>query len=451
VPEPGAANRSLPDELLARHFAVEGGELVIGGQRASGLIERFGSPLFVYDAALIHERVRALRAALPPQFDLCYSMKANPNPAVVSLMVRQGLGIEIASAGELLRALAVGCPADRILFAGTGKTTAELQLAVSRGIGEIHLESLGEARRLADVSAAAGACTRVSLRVNPSAAVEGGGMRMGARSVAFGIDEDQLEDVVAAVMDSPSLELVGLHLFVGTQILDAGTLLRQYAEGLNIARRLSVRIGRPLDTVDLGGGLGIPYFPGEARLDLDALRSGLAELFVNITDDAAFRSTRFVLEPGRFLVGEAGVYLATVTDVKRSRDKGFVVTDGGMHHHLAASGNLGQTIKRNFPIVIANRVGEAATSTVDVVGPLCTPLDTIGRGVALPATEPGDIVAVLQSGAYGLSSSPAGFLSRPLPAEVLVDEQGHPHCARTAGRAEDYADLTGFSLGPVRG
>ena len=424
-------------ELIHRHFSVHEGELRVGGVGVGAIAEAIGTPVFVYDTDILQRQLDLLRGTLPDRFHLCYSVKANPNPAILRFFVEQGVGLEIASSGELVQALAAGCAASRILFAGPGKTEAELTMAVDRGIGEIHVESLTEALRLGRVARSAGRKVRVALRVNPSAEVEGGGMRMGARAVPFGIDEDQLEPVVAAILQEPFLEIVGLHLFVGTQILDHEVLLRQYQEGLKIARGLADRIGRPLETVDLGGGLGVPYFPHEKRLDMAALGEGLQALSREVAGDPRLAGARFLLEPGRFLVAEAGVYVSRVTDVKISRGKTFVVTDGGMHHHLAASGNLGQTIKRNFPQAVLNRLDQAPVGPADVVGPLCTPLDTLGRGVMLPAVEVGDLVGVFQSGAYGASASPVGFLSRPAPAEVLV-EGGEIRVVRSPGTPEDY-------------
>ena len=427
----------LAAELVARHFGVRDGELQVGGVPIGAIAARFGTPLFVYDRGILQRQLDGLRGALPERFSLCYSVKANPNAAILRFFVEQGVGLEIASSGELVQALAAGCAADAILFAGPGKTEAELALAVSSGIGEIHLESLTEALRLGRLSREAGRRMRVALRVNPSADVEGGGMRMGGRAVPFGIDEEQLEPVIAAVLAEPFLDLVGVHLFVGTQILRHEVLLRQYAEGLQIARRVADRIGRPLETVDLGGGLGVPYFPSEPWLDLAALGAGLQRLADEAAGDPRLAKARFLLEPGRFLVAEAGVYVCRVNDVKTSRGKTFAVTDGGMHHHLAASGNLGQTIKRNFPQALLNRLDQPGIGPVDVVGPLCTPLDMLGRGVELPRVEVGDLVGVFQSGAYGASASPVGFLSRPTPAEVMVDA-GSLHLVRPAGSPADY-------------
>jgi diaminopimelate decarboxylase len=265
-----------------------------------------------------------------------------------------------------------------------------------------------------------GVRARAGLRVNPGAEVQGGAMRMGGKPAPFGVDEESLDEVTDTLLADPAVEFRGLHIFSGTQILDATVLVNQYRRGLEIARRLAARLGRPLATLDFGGGLGVPYFATESPLDMHKLREQLQALMAEIEGDRRLAGTRFLVEPGRYLVAEAGVYVARVNDIKVSRGKTFYILDGGMNHHLAASGNLGQVIKRNFPLAVVNRLGEPTSQSVDVVGPLCTPLDTLARDASLAPAEVGDLVGIFQSGAYGLSASPLGFLSHPTPAEVLV-------------------------------
>jgi diaminopimelate decarboxylase len=429
--------RNLVAELVERNFTVRAGELLVGGVPIDEIVRQHGTPLFVYDEQTLARQYQALRSALPGRFTIHYSVKANPNQAIIRSFLGQGAGLEIASAGELHQALSAGCPAERILFAGPGKTEEELRAALSAGIGEIHAESLLECQRIARLAEGLHRRAKISLRVNPSAAVEGGGLRMGAKPVAFGIDEDQVDAVVDRVLKMPTIEIVGLHLFMGTQILDAATLLTQYQAGLEIGRKLAARIGRPLETIDFGGGLGIPYFPHEHTLDLVTLKSGLAPMIEALANDPLLGTARFIVEPGRFLVGEAGIYVSRVNDVKISRGKKFAIVDGGMHHHLAASGNLGQTIKRNFPVAVLNKLDQPASENIEVVGPLCTPLDVLARGIDLPAVEVGDLIGVFQSGAYARAASPLGFLSHPSPAEVLV-QNGQFRLVRRRGKVEDY-------------
>ncbi|QCI69121.1 type III PLP-dependent enzyme [Phreatobacter stygius] len=350
-----------------------------------------------------------------------YSIKANPNPGVIGVLIGQGAGVEIASLGEYRLARSAGADPSRILFAGPGKRAEELAVVLREGIGEIHLESLEEIARIERLIEAGGVPAPVAIRFNPVAEVQGGAMRMGGRPAPFGFDEEELDGVVDQVEASAAFDLRGVHMFAGTQILDADMLAGQWAHGLAVARRVAARIGRPLKTIDLGGGLGIPYYIGEAALDLERLATHIPALAEALAADPLTRDAQVVVEPGRFLVGPAGVYVACVLAAKTSRGSRFLVTDGGMHHHLAASGNLGQIIKRDYPVLAPARMGEPATVTASLAGPLCTPLDMIARKAELPDLREGDLVAVLQSGAYGLSASPVNFLGHPLPREVLVD------------------------------
>lgn len=408
--------------LIARHFDATAGELSVGDVAVSGIVDRFGSPLFVYDAAVLDRKWTQLRAALPQEFQIYYSVKANPNRAILRRFIEKGCGLEIASAGEFHQALQAGCSPGHILFAGPGKTEAELEFVLKQGIGELHAESLLEIKRVGAICRRLGTHARVALRINPSGEAQGGAMRMGGKSAPFGIDEEQVEGVLDQVLSESALEFQGIHLFAGTQILDDAILVNQYRKGLEIAKRVAHRLQRPLHTVDFGGGLGIPYFAHEQTLNLDRLRESLRAMMDGIRRDPMFAGTTFIVEPGRFLVGESGIYVTRITDIKVSRGKTFLILDGGMNHHLAASGNLGQVIKRNFPVAILNKLDKEATEVVDLVGPLCTPLDTLARDVSLPKAEVGDLVGVFQSGAYARAASPLGFLSHPTPCEVMVQD-----------------------------
>jgi diaminopimelate decarboxylase len=415
----------LAASLTAKYFPKSRDSLVIGDISVTQLAEIYGTPLFLYDRAILDAKFDALRVALPERFSIYFSIKANPSIAVVKHFLSRGCGLEIASAGEFQRALDAGCAPERILFAGPGKSEKELELVLSHGIGEIHMESLTEAKRIAAISHRLNRRAHVAIRINPASEAEGGAMRMGGRPAPFGMDEEILDEVLETILAEPQLDLCGIHLFTGTQILDASILIGQYRHGLGLARRVAKRLGHPLRTIDFGGGLGIPYFAHEHELNLDSLRDGLATFCAELEYDASLADTRFIVEPGRFLAGEAGIYLARITDIKVSRGKKFLIVDGGMNHHLAASGNLGQTIKRNYPIVLANKLSAPSEEVVDIVGPLCTPLDTLARGVTLPRAKIGDLVAIFQSGAYGRSASPLGFLSHPPPAEIWIDAGQH--------------------------
>ena len=411
---------ALASALIARNF---GGAdvLEIGGIPVTDLAAQHGTPLYVFDAALARRSLHALHDAVDGFAEIYYSIKANPNPDVARIFVGAGCGIEIASGNEFRAAIAAGCKSQDILFAGPGKGEEELAFTLSAGIGEIHAESFEEIAILGRLARALARTVPVSLRINPIAAASGGAMRMGGKPAAFGFDEETLPDALAALASQDGVRFSGVHLFAGTQILDAATLLAQWSHGLDVAARAADLSGQALHTIDLGGGLGIPYHGADHALDLAAVKSGIAALAARKAAHPLLRDARVVLEPGRYLVGEAGMYLMRVRSVKLSRGQRFVVTDGGMHHHLAASGNLGQVIKKDFPIVAAEKLSAPAQDVATLVGPLCTPLDTLGRQTALPALAAGDLIAVLQSGAYGLTASPNGFLSHPLPREIVLN------------------------------
>ena len=423
--------------LINQHFSSLHGELHIGSIAATDLVERYGTPLFVYDSQVLNQKWTLLRTTLPPEFSIYYSIKANPNRIILQHFLNKGCGLEIASGGEFHQASSAGCPLDKIIFAGPGKTEAELELVLAQGIGEIHVESLLEAKRIGMIGRRLGRQCQIALRVNPTEEAQGGAMRMGGRATPFGIDEENLDAVLSRLMAESSIALSGIHLYVGTQILDHNILARQYRKGIDIARQISARLERPLKTVDFGGGLGIPYFPNERELEMDELRQFLAALMLELRDDPTFAGTRFIVEPGRFLVGESGIYIVRVNDIKVSRGKKFLIIDGGMNHHLAASGNLGQVIKRNFPLAILNKLDHPVEETVDVVGPLCTPLDVLARAAVLPKAEVGDLIGIFQSGAYVRTASPLGFLSHLPPPEVWVDGD-RDYQIRRRGTYDDY-------------
>lgn len=435
--------------LAERHFRVRRGELHVEDVAVSQLAGRYGTPFFVYSESVIEAACESLRLCLPDGMGFYYSVKANPTQAILRQMLAWCDGLEIASAGELAQARAAGCSPGRIIFAGPAKTDAELHLALEAGVGELHVESLGEVERLARIAAEMHRFAGISVRVNPSAAVQGGSMRMGGRPTAFGIDEEQLPAVLARVLAEPWLELRGLHVYAGTQILDHNVLLLQYRHALDIARRIVDATGITLRTIDFGGGWGVPLFPHESPLDLASLHTGLVELLAEIRNDERLATARPVIEPGRFLVASSGIYVARVIDIKTSHGTKFVLLDGGMNHHLAASGNLGQTIKRNFPIAALNRMDEPLGEPVELVGPLCTPLDTLGRKVSLPDVAVGDLIGILQAGAYARSASPTAFLSHPAPPEVWVSGSEH-RLVRRRGGVEDLLSDQSVAESPAR-
>jgi diaminopimelate decarboxylase len=393
------------------------GELQLGGVPLSRLARRVGqTPLYAYDRTLLARRVRAVRAALPPGIGLHYAVKANPMPALVGFMCPLVDGLDVASAGEMQVALDAGADPAHVSFAGPGKREAELQQAVAAGV-LVNVESFREVALLADASQRQGLPARVAVRVNPDFELRGAGMRMGGGAKPFGVDAEQVPPLLAE-MGAAGLQFEGFHLYPGSQNLKGDLIAQGLMQSCELVLRLGAHAPAPVRQVNLGGGWGIPYFGGERALDLGPVTEALAQVQARLV--AEWGQARAVLELGRYLVGEAGVYVARVLDRKTSRGQVFLVTDGGMHHHLAASGNFGQVIRRNYPVAIGHRMGEAPTETVSVVGPLCTPLDVLAERVELPEAAPGDLVVVFQSGAYGPSASPQAFLGHPACVEVLV-------------------------------
>jgi len=398
-------------------FAVRQGELVVGGKRLSTLAEQVGqTPFYAYDRALLKARVAELRSALPAAVKLHYAMKANPMPAVVGLMTGLVDGIDVASAGELKVALDAGANPQEVSFAGPGKRDAELRQAVAAGV-LVNLESFREVGALAAFSQALGLPARVAVRVNPDFELKGSGMKMSGGPKQFGVDAEQVPALLKEVA-AAGLAFEGFHLYAGSQNLRSGSICEAQQKSYELALRLAQDAPMPVRFLNLGGGFGIPYFPGEQRLDLMPIGDNLAQLLQRAQTELP--QAEFVIELGRYLVGEAGVYVTRVVDRKVSRGLVYLVADGGLHHHLAASGNFGQVVRKNYPVCIGTRADAPETEVASVVGPLCTPLDLLADRMKLAPAQVGDLVVVFQSGAYGASASPQAFLGHPACVEVLV-------------------------------
>jgi len=401
-------------------FPVVDDCLQVGGIPLTRLAQRVGqTPFYAYDRAQVDARVQSLRAHLPAGVELHYSIKANPMPALVQHLAGLVDGLDVASAGEMRVALDTGIDPADISFAGPGKRDAELAQAVAAGVC-VHAESEREIRALARIGAEQGIAPLLVLRINPDFELKGSGMRMGGGAKQFGIDAEEAPRLLALAGEL-GLDVLGFHIFSGSQSLKADAIVETQARTVDLALALAAASPSPVRMLNIGGGFGIPYFPGEARLDLVPIGEALAVQAARVR--TALPQARLSIELGRYLVGEAGIYVARVIDRKVSRGQVFLVTDGGLHHHLAASGNFGQVIRKNYPVAIGNRVeGKegAGREAVSVVGPLCTPLDLLAERMELPHADVGDLVVVFQSGAYGPSASPSAFLGHPTVVEVLV-------------------------------
>ena len=406
-----------PIHAPMEQFAAQDGELHIGPYKLSTLAARVGqTPFYAYSRDLLRARVAQLRHALPPQIKLHYAMKANPMPAVVGLMAGLVDGIDVASAGELQVALDACADPAEISFAGPGKRDPELRQSVAAGV-LVNVESMRELPVLAAASQELGLPARVAVRVNPDFELKGSGMKMGGGPKQFGVDTEQVPDMLAFIARE-GLDFEGFHLFAGSQNLRAESICEAQQKSFELALRLAQHAHTPVRFLNLGGGFGIPYFPGERPLDLAPIGQNLAAIVERAKNELP--QAGIVIELGRYLVGEAGVYVTRIVDKKVSRGHTYLVADGGLHHHLSASGNFGQVVRKNYPVAIGNRMGSAALEVASVVGPLCTPLDLLADRMELPAAQVGDLAVVFQSGAYGMSSSPQAFLGHPRCVEVLV-------------------------------
>jgi diaminopimelate decarboxylase len=406
-----------PTHAPLSHWHVIDGCLQINGTALTRLVARVGqTPFFAYDRQLLRDRVALLRRHIPAEIHLHYAIKANPMPAVVQFMAGLLDGLDVASGNELRVALDSGTNPELISFAGPGKSERELTSAIAAGI-TINLESPHEMETAARLGAVLGIRPRVAVRVNPDYELKSSGMKMGGGPKQFGVDAETVPDLLKRMKSLP-LDFQGFHIYSGSQNLRAEAIQEAQEKTLELAYRLAEHAPTPVRLLNMGGGFGIPYFPGDAPLDIAAVAHNLRRLIPEAK--RRLPHVQLVIELGRYLVGEAGIYVCKIVDRKISRGHVFLVTDGGLHHQLAASGNFGQVIRKNYPVAIGNRMGETSTEIASVVGPLCTPLDLLGDKMELPVAVVGDLAVVFQSGAYGLTASPTAFLSHPAPLEVLV-------------------------------
>jgi diaminopimelate decarboxylase len=422
-------------DLAERFGGVLGDEFGPSGIPVSRIAEEYGTPFYLYHGEMISERVRRVHESLGTE--VSYSLKANPSLGVCQLIASEReAGAEVASSGELAVALAAGFEPEDIVFAGPGKTDDELGRAVNEGIFAVNVESLGEIDRLAGIAREAGKSIGVGLRINPEAQLMGSGMRMGGTVGQFGMDQTELGEAVRKTLGRDELTLRGVHVYTATQVFEVEPLLEHCRNILKISLQAADLAGHPLEMVDFGGGFGVPYFEKMSEFDLDTFAEGFRELLSSYRPDPRLKGCRFLFELGRYLVADAGVYVTRAVDVKETRGKTFVVTDGGMNHHLTATGNMGQVFRKAYPLLNLTRMEGVPEEGVAVAGPCCTPLDMFGNNIPLAAPEVGDLIGVFYSGAYGFSASNLGFLSHPSPAEVLL-WGGEAHLLRPGGRPED--------------
>jgi diaminopimelate decarboxylase len=417
IHKPAAKPAAKPTGPIPAGYGCIDGQLAIGGMSASDLAAQVGdTPLFVYSADHLRRRVADLRAAMPERLAIHYAMKGNPFGPLLSLMNGLVDGFDLASGGEMALALAAGVDPARMSFAGPGKRDRELEAAITKGV-TINLESEGEFERAAAIAAKLNLTPRLAVRVNPSFDLKGSGMKMGGGAKQFGVDAERVPALVKRIIESGA-DWRGFHIYAGSQALSSDAVIEMQAATLALVAELTDAVGMSPPHVNLGGGFGIPYFPGDAALDIQAVGAALGAAFEALP--ASLFGTDFCIELGRYLVGEAGVYLTRIIDRKVSHGETFLITDGGLHHQLAASGNFGTVIRRNYPVAVATRFDAAPEEVVSVVGCLCTPLDMLSNSVHLTRAEVGDLIAIFCAGAYGASASPASFLGQGAAREILV-------------------------------
>jgi diaminopimelate decarboxylase len=410
------------------------GAIQVGELPLETLVRKYGEPAYFYDGDALEAQARRLKQALPPGVEVIYSVKANPSLALIELLLPHVDGLDVSSLGELMLGRKAGCESRRIYFVGPGKSVEEIRSAAEQQVGALIVESEQELNIADQAAAELGRRVRVALRVNPAFSATGSKLTMGGAPRQFGIDEEELPALLRRMHDWSHVTLCGVHGYVGTRILDWRMVLKNTEEILKIARRVTEQLGRDLEFVDFGGGIGVPYFTGETVFDLDAFGAGLEPLINEYR--AQMPHTRFILEAGRYLVADCGVYVSAVRYVKTSRGVAYLMTSGGMNHHQAAA-MLGSPIKHNFPVELAGRAaGEPKTAQYTICGPLCTPTDVLAKAVALPPAQVGDLVVILRSGAYCFTASPLAFLSHDWPVEALV-YRGADYLIRPRKRAEE--------------
>jgi diaminopimelate decarboxylase len=427
-------------------FAYIDGRLHAERVPAASIAERAGTPTFVYSAATLRDHVRKLREAFAPLDPLpCFSVKSCPNLSVLRVVAGEGCGMDVVSPGELRRALAAGVEPARIAYAGVGKTRAALEQAVEMGVGCLNVESAEELELVARVAAEARRPVSLALRVNPD--VDAGTHRhttTGTRATKFGVSVERAEELFERLRDHSFARLEGLHLHIGSPVLDAG----RYAQAIDVATALIERLrrrGHPVRTLDLGGGFGADYETGQSPSP-----QAYADAIVPRVLPLREQGVRFLLEPGRFVAANAGVLLLRVVRVKREAGKTFVVCDAGMNALLRPSHydafHFIWPVEPRDGLVPARRAadpGLPGLAPCDVVGPLCETGDYLALDRALPPLREGDLLATFTAGAYGMSMA-SRYNAQPLPAEVLVDGA---HATLTR-RRETLDDLLAHELDP---
>lgn len=401
--------------------------------------EQYGTPFYLYDIDAAADHLKVLQQGLPENTDVLYCVKANPNPKIIEMYRDLTSRVDLSSGGEIELALAAGWQADAMSLAGPGKTTEELQLAISKNIGSLSIESIGELRRAAKIAEEIDTTVQVLLRINPQSVPAAFAMKMGGVASQFGIPEEEIDEVIETAKRLRSIQLQGFHIFSGTQCLKLDAAMENVRQTLETSERLASKHDLELEEVNVGGGVGVAYFPREEDVPPGDLSHALSRLITEFRRNSdRLRHTRVAIELGRYLIARFGVYVAQVTEVKQSRNKHFAILNGGMNHCFPATGNFGQLIKKNYPVAnLSRKVADEDLVKTEIVGPLCTPLDSMARSLLMAPAEVDDLVAFENCGAYSFSASPLMFLSHKTPIE-LVYRHGEISVARRRLSMADF-------------
>ncbi|WP_338553234.1 type III PLP-dependent enzyme [Paenibacillus sp. KS-LC4] len=421
------------------------------------LADMHETPFYLYDGDFLESHYRTIREMFDPSISFYLSLKSNNNVYLASLFQSWGTGVEVASVGEIVLANKAGFTTGQMIFSGPGKKKSELEYAVQVGIGCIIAESADELRAIKTIVEYANKEVSVAIRINPDKSMANTAIKMGGAPRQFGIDESMLEEAMCVIQASQSIIFAGIHVYGGTQNLNHDAIVESVRYTVGLAVKIYEQYGYICRMVNLGGGFGIPYFPHEVPLNAAELAARINAI-VQDARKTNFKDTVFIIESGRYLLAQSAIYVTRVLYSKLSKGERFIIVDGGMHHH-AASTFRGRNIRNNFPLGFISKVSgeasqeEATLEKASIVGPLCTPEDCIGKGINVPVLQAGDIVYVLNSGAYGLSYSPIQFLGHPSPAELL-NHRGQCRIIRRRGDSEDLLVNQVFSdqiVNPILG
>jgi diaminopimelate decarboxylase len=379
-------------------------------------------PAFVYFSRIVKSKYDQLLYCLPEKFAVHYALKANPNKKLLQYIRSLGLGADVGSLGELQLAEDAGYPPEKIEFTGPGKTSQELSYAIDLGISAINIESISEIEKIVHICTKKNKTANVGIRLNSARQTQGSRIKMSG-DTQFGIIEDDVNKALEIIRaNATKVNFVGLHMHLGSQILESQQLLSNFKFILERAYEIKNSHKINIAKINFGGGWGVDMFASQASLDLSLLKKTLSDLLADSKCRSSFRNTRFIIEPGRFLVAESGVYLVKIVTRKKGYRKEFLIVDGGMHQLYAAAGGIGQVFQRNYQIDIVSKTENAVEKkNFTITGNLCAPADVLANNIQLDRqVAEGDILAFFNSGAYGYTASPTGFLSHALPTEIVV-------------------------------